>query len=163
MSVIQKVSEMIETLLQSSKYDLYDVEQNSGVLKVTLNAEDGITIDELAEINRKISFELDERDLIQSKYTLEVSSPGLERKLRRREHYLGATSERVSIKLGPHVDGERRFEGTLTNVEADNLTLELDPNNQIDFKLKDITSAKTVYKWEKNPKPGTKTTHSGIS
>ena len=86
MSVIQKVSEMIETLLQSSKYDLYDVEQNSGVLKVTLNAEDGITIDELAEINRKISFELDERDLIQSKYTLEVSSPGLERKLRRREH-----------------------------------------------------------------------------
>ena len=58
MSVIQKVSEMIETLLQSSKYDLYDVEQNSGVLKVTLNAEDGITIDELAEINRKISFEL---------------------------------------------------------------------------------------------------------
>ena len=84
MSVIQKVSEMIETLLQSSKYDLYDVEQNSGVLKVTLNAEDGITIDELAEINRKISFELDERDLIQSKYTLEVSSPGLERKLRRK-------------------------------------------------------------------------------
>ena len=75
MSVIQKVSEMIETLLQSSKYYLYDVEQNSGVLKVTLNAEDGITIDELAEINRKISFELDERDLIQSKYTLEVSSP----------------------------------------------------------------------------------------
>ena len=60
MSVIQKVSEMIETLLQSSKYDLYDVEQNGGVLKVTLNAEDGITIDELAEINRKISFELDE-------------------------------------------------------------------------------------------------------
>ena len=60
MSVIQKISEMIETLLQSSKYDLYDVEQNSGVLKVTLNAEDGITIDELAEINRKISFELDE-------------------------------------------------------------------------------------------------------
>ena len=84
MAIVQKVNEMIEALLLPADIEIYDIELNAGILKVTINSKLGINIDELADINRKISSELDKQDLISNKYTLEVSSPGLERKLRKK-------------------------------------------------------------------------------
>ena len=84
MAIVQKVNEMIEALLLPADIEIYDIELNAGILKVTINSKLGINIDELADINRKISSELDKQDLMSNKYTLEVSSPGLERKLRKK-------------------------------------------------------------------------------
>ena len=84
MAIVQKVKEMIEALLLPADIEIYDIELNAGILKVTINSKLGINIDELADINRKISSELDKQDLMSNKYTLEVSSPGLERKLRKK-------------------------------------------------------------------------------
>ena len=72
MAITQKVNEMMEGLLLSSDFELYDIELNAGILKVTVNSKLGITVDELADINRMISSELDKHDLMQKKYTLEV-------------------------------------------------------------------------------------------
>ena len=69
MAITQKVNEMMEGLLLSSDFELYDIELNAGILKVTVNSKLGITVDELADINRMISSELDKQDLIQNKYT----------------------------------------------------------------------------------------------
>ena len=110
-----------------------------------------------------ISSELDKQDLIQNKYTLEVSSPGLERKLRKKKHYLGAINERISVKLGPHVEGERRYVGTLVKINEEILTIQDSNGTQVEINLIDVTSAKTVFEWEKNPKPGSGKTHSGVS
>ena len=162
MGITQKINEIIETLLLPLDFELYDIELNGGILKVTINSNNGITIDELADLNRKISSELDEKDLIKNKYTLEVSSPGLERKLRRQEHYLGAINEVISVKLGPHVEGERRYEGQLVKINESILTIQPSNSTQVELNLNDVTSAKTVYKWEKNPKPGSHKTHSGV-
>lgn len=163
MGIIETVNEIIDPLLIPLDYELYDVELNGGILKVTITSDEGITIDELAKLNREISSKLDEEDLIKSKYTLEVSSPGLERKLRREEHYFGAISERISVKLGPHVEGERRHEGELLGIDEMILNLKTSNGSEIKLNLSDITSAKTVYEWEKNPKPGSKISASGIS
>ena len=162
MAIVQKVNEMIEALLLPADIEIYDIELNAGILKVTINSELGINIDELADINRKISSELDKQDLMSNKYTLEVSSPGLERKLRRQEHYLGAINEVISVKLGPHVEGERRYEGQLVKINESILTIQPSNSTQVELNLNDVTSAKTVYKWEKNPKPGSYKTHSGV-
>ena len=74
MAIVQKVKEMIEALLLPADIEIYDIELNAGILKVTINSKLGINIDELADINRKISSELDKQDLMSNKYTLEVSS-----------------------------------------------------------------------------------------
>ena len=163
MAITQKVNEMIESLLLSSDFELYDIELNAGILKVTVNSKLGVTVDELAGINRMISSELDKQDLIQNKYTLEVSSPGLERKLRKKEHYLGAINERISVKLGPHVEGERRYVGTLVKINEEILTIQGSNGSQDEINLSDVTSAKTVFEWEKNPKPGSGKTQLGVS
>tara|TARA_B100000686_G_scaffold346588_1_gene433584 strand:+ start:796 stop:1317 length:522 start_codon:yes stop_codon:yes gene_type:complete len=155
-SVVGKVKEIVLDLLQSTNYKLYDVEQNGGILKVTIDSEKGITLDQLAEINRKISHELDQKDPIPNKYTLEVSSPGLERKLRTKEHFLGAENETITIKLGPHVEGARRIEGALKKVEEETLIVESGTGERHRIEIQDITNARTVFNWEKNPKPGTK-------
>ena len=163
MAIVQKVNEMIEALLLPADIEIYDIELNAGILKVTINSKLGINIDELADINRKISSELDKQDLMSNKYTLEVSSPGLERKLRKKEHYLGAINERISVKLGPHVEGERRYEGTLIKVNEEILTIQGKNGIHDEIDLSDVTSAKTIFEWEKNPKPGSRKTHSGIT
>ena len=74
MAIVQKVNEMIEALLLPAEIEIYDIELNAGILKVTINSKLGINIDELADINRKISSELDKQDLISNKYTLEAVS-----------------------------------------------------------------------------------------
>ncbi|MAT01501.1 MAG: hypothetical protein CL421_00375 [Acidimicrobiaceae bacterium] len=154
MSIVKKVTSLVEDLLQTTKYRLYDVEQNAGILKITVNSPSGVTLDELAEINRKISHDLDEKDPIPSKYTLEVSSPGLERKLRTNNHFLGAVNEKITVKLGPHIEGDRRLEGILRQVTDELLTLETVTKEVREIKFQDVTQAKTVFEWEKNPKPG---------
>ena len=80
MSIIGQINELAESLLSGTKFSLYDVERNGGNLKVTVQAEGGVTLDELAGINRQLSKALDVNDPRPNKYTLEVSSPGLERK-----------------------------------------------------------------------------------
>ena len=154
MSIVRKVAEIVSDLLRSTEYELYDVEQNAGIVKITVDSSTGVTLDQLAVINRKISHALDEKDPIPNKYTLEVSSPGLERKLRKREHFLAAVNERITVKLGPQVEGERRFGGVLKEVGADSLILEVENTEIHEIKIEDITQAKTVFEWGKNPKPG---------
>ena len=75
MNIAGQMTDLVESLLSGSKYSLYDVEKNGGNIKITLDAEGGVVLDELASINRQILNALDEDDPILSKYTLEVSSP----------------------------------------------------------------------------------------
>ena len=63
-------------------------------------------------------------------------------------------NERITVKLGPHVEGERRFGGILKEVSADSLILEVENTEKHEIKIEDITQAKTVFEWKKNPKPG---------
>ena len=154
MSIIRQINDLTESLLAGTKFSLYDVERNGGNLKVTVQADGGVTLDELAGINRQISKALDVSDPMPNKYTLEVSSPGLERKLRTQAHFEGAKGEIVGVKLGPHVEGDRRFKGRLNTVSNESISLESESGEVVEIPLNDISKATTVFLWKQDRKPG---------
>lgn len=103
-----KLIDIIEPVVSAAGFTLYDAEFRGASLLVMVDGPDGINLDQVASISRTISRHLDEDDPIPGKYTLEVSTPGLERRLRRSDHFLGAIGESVKVKLNPGTAGERR-------------------------------------------------------
>ena len=98
MGIAEEVFELLEPVVTTAGAELFDVEWSGTVLRVLVDAEEGIEVDALAKINRLVSPILDEDDPIPGAYTLEVSSPGVERQLRRVEHYEGALGEVVTVR-----------------------------------------------------------------
>ena len=153
MAVVDRVRELIAPIVADVGADLYDVEFNGGVLRILVDREGGIDIDAIKTISRSSSRLLDETDPIPGRYTLEVSSPGLERPLRLRAHYERAAGELVKIKTFAEVDGSRRFTGTLVGADDAGFVLEIDGETQ-SFTYDNVAKARTVFEWGGNPKPG---------
>ena len=154
MAIVDRVTELLLPLLDERRLSLYDVELNGGNLRITVDGPGGVLLDDLAELTRAVGRELDEHDPMPGAYTLEVSSPGLERKLRTMEHFRGAVDEDVNVKLGPHVEGDRRLHGVLVRVEDDGvIVLDVDGEEHA-VDIADITKAVTVFEWGPSPKPG---------
>ena len=155
MSVIDRVRTHVEQLIDAAPeglegIDLYDVEFNASVLRITLSRAAGLDLDALAAANRVISSSLDDADPIPGSYTLEVSSPGVERRLRTIEHWAGAVDEVVSVKLGPWVDGERRYQGTLRSIDGTSVVVDTpDSDEPVTLDISDVEKARTVFEWTK--------------
>lgn len=153
MSIADRITELVVPLLPAFDVTLYDVEINGGTLRITVDADGGVALDTIADVTRAISRMLDDEDPMPGAFTLEVSSPGLERRLRSTEHFAAAVGEVVSIKLGPQVEGDRRVRGTLTRVDDDELTVTSDDGERTIARA-DVTKATTVFEWGPAPKPG---------
>ncbi len=138
--------------------ELYDVEFSGGVLRVTLDRPGGVDLDQLAQANRRLSHALDEGDPIPGAYTLEVTSPGLERNLRTVAHWQSARGERVKVKLAEHVDGERRVEGVVSEVDGTAVTILTSAGVPITVSTDEVERARTVFEWGGQPKPTTSRT-----
>ena len=123
------------------------------VVRVTLDAEDGVGVDRLAEISRRLSRLLDDEDPIEGSYTLEVSSPGLERKLRRPEHFLKSIGQDVKVKSRFEVGGEHSHRGVLIGADDAGFVVEVDGEKR-EIAYGDVVAARTVFAWEKAAKPG---------
>ncbi len=114
----------------------------------------GITLDSLSLATRLISRELDHEDPIAGHYTLEVTSPGLERQLRTPAHYQREVGKTITIRLrDPHAD-PRRFQGALTAADDRTATLLLDDGTERVVSIDDVDKARTVFEWGPKPKPG---------
>lgn len=154
MGVEERVRALVEPVLSERGLSLYDVQHEGGVLRISADREGGVLVDDLAEVSRIISVLLDEQDTVPGRYTLEVSSPGLERTLRTRAHYDGALGQPVSVKTVPGVEGERRTKGTLASVDDDGITLHLEGGADRRLRYDEIQRAKTVLEWGPQPRPG---------
>lgn len=119
---IEKVREILVPYLDSNDFKLYDIEyvRESGmnILRVLVSKKDGINIDELAEINNYLSFELDKFEEFDFEYMLEVSSPGAEMPLRNKEEVLDSVGKYVNVNTGDKV-----FEGQLISFVDDTLVV----------------------------------------
>ena len=153
MAVVDRIRELVAPVVADAGADLYDIEFSGGILRILVDAEGGIDIDVIKTISRSSSRILDDADPIPGRYTLEVSSPGLERPLRTREHYEGAVGELVKFKTHADVDGRRRFQGTLVGADDDGFRVDVDGAEQR-FGYDDVTKTKTVFEWNPTPKPG---------
>jgi ribosome maturation factor RimP len=129
--------------------ELVDVESAGGVLRVTVEGDGGPDLDDLAEMSRVISAWLDERaDLAPvGRYELEVSSPGIERRLRRPAHFSKAIGSRVAIRTVASTPGARRVEGALTRADEDSVTVVDDSGAEHRIVYAAIDRAHTVFDW----------------
>jgi ribosome maturation factor RimP len=149
LSTIDRIREIVEPLLADRDLTLYDVEQRGPVVRVTVETPDGVDLDDLGSLTRAVSLALDEHDPIPGRYTLEVSSPGLERPLRTVRHYQQAIGTQVSVKTRFEVDGQRRFIGTLVAADDHAIDVQVDESTAapVHLLLDDIAKARTVFEW----------------
>ncbi len=148
------VEEIADRVAADAGLTLYDVERQGGTLVILLDRPGGVDVDALATASRSISSQLDEAGLLPATTTLEVSSPGLERKLRTPAHFLGAVGSRVTVSLDEELDGQRRFLGTLSAVDGDDLVLTLDDGTARTVAMDRVDRARTVFEWGGSPRPG---------
>ena len=121
-TIEHEIQTLIEPLVADFGAEVFDVTWGGGRLKVAVDAPGGIDTTTLSKVSRTISQELDMRDPIESRYTLEVSSPGLERRLRRPEHFAKSIGSTVTLKLK---DGKTRLSGEIVEATDTEVTLRL--------------------------------------
>ncbi|MET0145757.1 MAG: ribosome maturation factor RimP [Ilumatobacteraceae bacterium] len=159
--VLARVRELVTPIASDLGLDVYDVEQRGGTLRVTLDtppgSTGGVTLDDLALASRLVSRELDSHDPVPGRYTLEVTSPGVERSLRTPAHFQREVGKIVAIRLSDVVHDERRITGTLVAADEDTATVSVDgPEGPVErtVRFDQIDRAKTVFEWGPAPKPG---------
>jgi ribosome maturation factor RimP len=158
----EELMAVLQPVVNAADLELVDVELRSGVLLVTVDRPGGVDLEALTEANRAVSAVLDELDPIPGRYSLEVSSPGVERTLRTPDHFTRAVGETVSIKTRPQVPGERRLRGRLVSADAEGFELDVEGEDPGSRRLAyaDIDRARTVFVWGPEPRGQAKTSSS---
>jgi ribosome maturation factor RimP len=162
--IIRRVRQLVEPIASDLQLDIYDVEQRGGTMRVTLDTPPGsdrsVDLDQLALATRLISREFDHEDPVPGKYTLEVTSPGVERTLRTPAHFQREVGKTINVRLA-NVDAERRrVQGVLVSADDRTATIRTDEGDgeitELTIDLDDIDRARTVFEWGPQPKPGGK-------
>jgi len=159
-AVVARVTKMIAPLVADMKLDLYDIEYRGGVLRITIDtppgSPGGVTLDEIALLTRMIGRDFDHDDPMPGHYTLEVTSPGLERTLRIPAHFQREIGKTVNVRLRDVASGDRRVQGTLICATDSECLVRLDDAELTERTIAyaQIDRAKTVFVWAAAPKPG---------
>jgi len=132
-TVAARVWELADPVVTHEGLELVDVEfgreQHGTVLRVFIDragGEGGVSLDDLTRVSRQLSDLLDVHDVVAGPYNLEVSSPGIDRRLRRPEQFRRFVGKKVRVRTAEPIDGRRVFTGTLTAVDVDGIVLTLD-------------------------------------
>jgi len=121
---MSRVTSLVEPIVVDAGFELYDLVREGGIVRVTVDCPEGVGMDALRDVTKRVSICFDDHDPIPGTYTLEVTSPGLERTLRLPHHFQGAVGERISLKTKEPIDGKRRFAGVLIEVGDDFVVLD---------------------------------------
>lgn len=148
-SVVRKLLEKHINDLGFSVWDVeYLKEGTRWILRITIDSENGIYIEDCETVHRAIDPILDEADPIESAYYLEVSSPGVERDLRITDHYLACQGQKVQIKLFRPISGVRQFVGTMSCNEDASVITVTDDLGSHEIERNMIAKATTVFDFE---------------
>ncbi len=149
-----ELADVLAPLLEARGLDLVDVEYSGSELIVFVDREGGVDLDALGEATRAVSSALDEIDPLPGRYTLTVSSPGLERRLRTPEQFVRAVGEAVTVRVHGGTADVRRVSGTLESADENGFTLvgpDL-PDGSLRIDYGDVERARTVFEWGPQPK-----------
>ena len=140
-------------LLEAAGLGIYDVELGKGIVRVTVTRPAGVGIDELTQANNIISSYLDDHEPFERRYTLEVTSPGVERPLRTPAHFAAAIGESIKAKVSADLVADRRVDGTILSSDGTGILLEVGANEPLRIAYDQIERARTTYNWGPAPKP----------
>ncbi len=124
------VLEVLHPIVEDNSCELVDIkymsEQSGKVLRIYLDKQGGVTVDDCADVSRELSVALDAYDIIPHSYTLEVSSPGLRRPLLRREDYDRFKGKKIRIKMTEPIEQKKMFVGTLVGTSGEKVIVKVD-------------------------------------
>jgi len=145
----EKVENLIKEKIENLGYDLYDVEYAKEgpnyFLRIFIDKPEGIDLSDCEKVNNEIVDKLDEADYIKEQYFLEISSPGIERILKKDKHLEQNIGAEVQIKLfKKDENGQKEYQGILKAFNENTITIE----QEINIERKNIAQIKTVYNWE---------------
>lgn len=151
-SIEEKVESLIKEKIQDLGYKLYDIQYSKEgkdyFLRIFIDKEDGIDLNDCEKVSNEINPLLDEKDFIKEMYFLEVSSPGVERILRKDEHLKDALGKKVEVKLFKPIEKQKEFIGILENYDEEKIILELEENKEkIEIERKNISLMKLKFNW----------------
>lgn len=142
-----KVENLVEPIIRELQYELYDVqygkEGKDYYLRIIIDKQNGISIEDCEAVNHAIDEVLDEADFISTSYFLEVSSPGIERVLRKPWHFEKQIGNKIQIKLFKPIDKKKEFEGILKRYSEEEIELETE-TKIVTIDNKNVAMAKTV-------------------
>ena len=153
----QRLRDMVEPYVAAEGVELDGLElignDQARILRIIVDADGGVGVDRIAALSRGIGRLLETEDVFAGAYTLELTSPGLERKLRLPSHYAKSVGRQAKVKTKVEIDGARTHRGEIASVDDEGLTLTIDGGaRRIEFD--DVVSARTVFVWDKSAKSG---------
>lgn len=148
----EKIEELVTKPINDLGYRVYDVmyvkEGKDNYLRIFIDNDEGISLNDCEKVNDAITDMLDEADLIKDQYFLEISSPGVERNIRKDKHFEESIGKEVNIKLFKPLDSkEKEITGILKSFDNDNINIELEDKNEIIIPRSNISSIKWAFKW----------------
>jgi ribosome maturation factor RimP len=159
MGTAEEIAAVLRPTVLAAGLDLWDVERSGGSVRVMVDRPGGVDLDAISTLSRAVARVLDQHDELvpTGHYMLEVSSPGLERRLRRPEHFARHAGALVAVKTAEPVNGRRRLEGTLLTCSAESITLRLETEvdgqgsatatEELTIPLRIVEHARTVFNW----------------
>ena len=158
--VVDRVTSLVAPIVTDLGLDLYDIEYTGGIVRIVVDTQPGgpagVSLENIALITRLVSREFDHSDPVPGRYTLEVTSPGLERTLRSPRHFVREVGKTIAVRLSSALDGQRRIQGDLVSATEDTIVVRLSDNalTEVTIPLSIVERAKTVFQWGPTPKPG---------
>jgi ribosome maturation factor RimP len=148
------LADALSPLLAARGLDLVDVELHGSELTVYVDREGGVDLDTLGEATRAVSSALDDLDPMPGRYTLSVSSPGLERRLRTPDHFLRAVGEAVTVRVHGGTSEVRRVTGSIESADETGFVLVGPdvPEGSLRVAYGEVERARTIFEWGPQPK-----------
>ncbi len=146
--MLERLNGLLAPCVEAMGYELADLElrrEHTGqVLRLFIDQEAGVDLEDCERVSGQVSALLDVEDPIQGHYSLEVSSPGLDRKLAKPEHFDRFAGRQVRIRLHNELDGRRSFSGTLRGRQGASVALHCNGGGDMQFQLDDIKVARLM-------------------
>ena len=151
-NIEEKVENLIHKTIEDLGYELYDViyekEAQDYYLRIFIDTPNGISLEDCEKVNDAINDMLDEANYIKDQYFLEVSSPGIERVLRKDKHLQANLGNEIVCHLFKPIEKEKQIEGILQDFDQDKLILQLEGKEEVTkIERKDIAKMKLKYHW----------------
>jgi ribosome maturation factor RimP len=145
---IQTLEDFLDPLLSSMGYELVDLRwvQNQGrrILRLFVDCEGGMTLDKCATLSREVGTQMDVEECIPGSYNLEVSSPGLDRRLKKQSDFEKFSGRNITLQTRRPISGRSRYKGLLSGVEGDEVLMNVD-KKEYRIQINNIAKANLVY------------------
>jgi ribosome maturation factor RimP len=150
--VASKIEEIAHRVTESEGMELVEVEVKGGgasrFVRISIDKPAGVTHADCELVSQQVGTILDVEDVVPGgRYTLEVSSPGLERKLSKPSDFERFQGKKVKIGLRDPIDGRRHWEGTLAGFDEGRIALEVQPGQVLTFSLDQVAKANLKFEW----------------